>query len=413
MKRFASLVLFPLILFGISSVASASTIKVSFTANGQQETVPVEQGDIVHVSWTSEASEPVIGCKGSGVYGVLTMNGAEWAGSSLPSSGSADLKVVDWHMTGAGFAVYCWLEGWPQNAQFGSNIAQDEILFLDKRVGAKPKGSVPIIATLIPSSGPVGTRVEVVGSGFTDNNDVGFIGSTHQASGSHISTVSPIDGETHFAGVSSVNGKTLTFTIPAMMAASSNEKNEMTSQPIVVPGIYYVLVQTDSGKSGVSYFKVTNSGEKSDFVQPTTSYVINSNLGPRDLGPEVVKLQTLLAKDRELYPEGIVTGHFGSLTQKAVQRFQCKYEIVCSGSPETSGFGSVDLKTRLKIEEVFGGKRETEEAKSEMTHKARSTATTTINTILVTTNQSKQESVGTFSAIFKQIQRLQQFLQWH
>jgi len=339
----------------ITTLASASTIKVNFTANGQAESVPVQQGDLVHVSWTSEGSEPILGCKGSGSYGVLTMNGAEWVTSSLPTSGSADLTVVKWNSTAAGFSVYCWLGGWPQNAQFGSNIAQDEILFLDKRVGATPSGPVPIIATLAPVSGPIGTKVQIIGSGFTNDNDIAFVGSTNPASGSNPNTVSPISGEVHYKNVNSSNGKTLTFTIPSQMALQTGEKSGANTQPTIVPGIYYIVVQTINGKSGVSYFKVTNVGERSEFTPPATSFVINKNLALRDLGPEVTKLQGLLAKDPSLYPEGLITGYFGLLTQRAVQRFQCKYGIICSGTSETTGYGNVGLNTRLKIEEVFGG----------------------------------------------------------
>lgn len=61
---------------------------------------------------------------------------------------------------------------------------------------------------------------------------------------------------------------------------------------------------------------------------------------------EVKQLQELLAKDPEIYPEGKVTGFFGSLTQQAVKRFQEKYGI------ET--VGSVGPKTRAKLNELYG-----------------------------------------------------------
>ena len=69
---------------------------------------------------------------------------------------------------------------------------------------------------------------------------------------------------------------------------------------------------------------------------------------------DVKRLQKLLALDKEIYPEGIVTGYFGPLTLKAVQRFQCKYGIVCQGDPQSTGFGRVGPKTRAKLREVFG-----------------------------------------------------------
>jgi len=66
-------------------------------------------------------------------------------------------------------------------------------------------------------------------------------------------------------------------------------------------------------------------------------------------------LQEALASDSELYPEGLVTGYFGPLTERAVQRFQAKYGIVSSGTSDTTGYGLVGPKTRVKLQEVFGG----------------------------------------------------------
>jgi peptidoglycan hydrolase-like protein with peptidoglycan-binding domain len=74
-------------------------------------------------------------------------------------------------------------------------------------------------------------------------------------------------------------------------------------------------------------------------------------LGKR--GIEVMKLQEFLAQDKSIYPEGLVTGYFGLITQKAVQRFQCKYNIICYGSPKTTGFGVVGPKTRSKLNELI------------------------------------------------------------
>lgn len=54
---------------------------------------------------------------------------------------------------------------------------------------------------------------------------------------------------------------------------------------------------------------------------------------------------------------GSETNFFGSLTEKAVQKFQKKYGIVSSGSPETTGYGLVGPKTKVKLEEVSGGKQ--------------------------------------------------------
>ncbi|TSC96945.1 MAG: hypothetical protein Athens101426_1, partial [Parcubacteria group bacterium Athens1014_26] len=46
------------------------------------------------------------------------------------------------------------------------------------------------------------------------------------------------------------------------------------------------------------------------------------------------------------------TGYYGKLTMQAIQRFQVKYNIVSSGSPETTGYGAIGPKTMNKINEL-------------------------------------------------------------
>jgi PKD repeat protein len=62
-------------------------------------------------------------------------------------------------------------------------------------------------------------------------------------------------------------------------------------------------------------------------------------------GSDVSRLQQFLARDPSVYPEGTVSGYFGALTQAAVQRWQVKYNIVSSGTPETTGYGQVGPRT--------------------------------------------------------------------
>ena len=47
---------------------------------------------------------------------------------------------------------------------------------------------------------------------------------------------------------------------------------------------------------------------------------------------------------------GNETEYFGSLTEKAVQKFQTKYNIAKSGD---SGYGYVGPKTRAKLNELY------------------------------------------------------------
>ena len=84
------------------------------------------------------------------------------------------------------------------------------------------------------------------------------------------------------------------------------------------------------------------------------SAAIDRTMGPGSSGQSVSDLQVFLATDPAVYPEGLVTGFYGSLTTTAVQRFQTKYSIVVSGSVSTTGYGRVGPVTLAKILEVQG-----------------------------------------------------------
>src|SRR3989344_2814871 len=66
-------------------------------------------------------------------------------------------------------------------------------------------------------------------------------------------------------------------------------------------------------------------------------------------GNDVSALQQFLAEDRNVYPEALVTGYFGALTEAAVQRWQATHGVVSSGTPDTTGFGVVGPATRAMI----------------------------------------------------------------
>jgi peptidoglycan hydrolase-like protein with peptidoglycan-binding domain len=79
---------------------------------------------------------------------------------------------------------------------------------------------------------------------------------------------------------------------------------------------------------------------------PTNSITTNLSYGSR--GFVVINLQNFLVNQNYL-PSIDATGFYGSLTQKAVQSYQCAQRIVCSGSPSTTGWGRVGAKTRAAI----------------------------------------------------------------
>ncbi|MFA6094691.1 MAG: peptidoglycan-binding domain-containing protein [Candidatus Paceibacterota bacterium] len=54
---------------------------------------------------------------------------------------------------------------------------------------------------------------------------------------------------------------------------------------------------------------------------------ISSSLGLGSTGTNVNTLQSLLSTDRHVYPQALVTGYYGPLTQAAVTQFQIGYNI--------------------------------------------------------------------------------------
>lgn len=87
--------------------------------------------------------------------------------------------------------------------------------------------------------------------------------------------------------------------------------------------------------------------------QPTPSPTSSSLPLPRNLtigssGSDVVFLQKYLAQTGD-YTYGEITGYFGSVTQAAVQRFQCRLNIICSGSAGTTGYGVAGPTTRQVV----------------------------------------------------------------
>lgn len=91
-------------------------------------------------------------------------------------------------------------------------------------------------------------------------------------------------------------------------------------------------------------------------VGVTASFTRTLSRGSTDAetGGEVTQLQKFLADNPSIYPEGLITGYFGALTERAVGRWQAAKGIVSSGTPETTGYGLVGPKTRAFLNAAVG-----------------------------------------------------------
>lgn len=92
---------------------------------------------------------------------------------------------------------------------------------------------------------------------------------------------------------------------------------------------------------------------KSQPVPTITKSIFSQTLNKGSGGDEVTKLQKYLAQFPDIYPEGLVTGYFGSLTEAAVKRFQEKYaEDILSPLGLATGTGFVGEVTIAKLNEL-------------------------------------------------------------
>lgn len=71
-----------------------------------------------------------------------------------------------------------------------------------------------------------------------------------------------------------------------------------------------------------------------------SAYTFTNYLDYGSSGSDVSALQQTL-KDQGYFSYSTITDWFGPITQEAVQKFQCALNIVCDGSPETTGYGRV------------------------------------------------------------------------
>jgi peptidoglycan hydrolase-like protein with peptidoglycan-binding domain len=106
-------------------------------------------------------------------------------------------------------------------------------------------------------------------------------------------------------------------------------------------GISNISLKTGSGQIVTSTTKAGN-----------VVYEFKKDLKRGDKSEDVFNLQSILAKDNAIYPEGIINGTFDMATYKAVIRFQKSIGI----SPQT---GIVEYKTREYLNQSYSGEKAT------------------------------------------------------
>lgn len=130
----------------------------------------------------------------------------------------------------------------------------------------------------------------------------------------------------------------------APYSASALTQEELMAQIQTLLGQVAALQQqlgTTAQPTTATPAVTTVTGQAGDVDCPHISRILKVG----STGDDVTRLQQFLAQDYAIYPEGTVSGYYGALTEAAVQRWQNKFKIVSTGSPESTGFGVVGPRT--------------------------------------------------------------------
>ena len=126
--------------------------------------------------------------------------------------------------------------------------------------------------------------------------------------------------------------------------------NDLVKGPIVFIGLLLVTFKVGSDILYQNFKKILPNTFTSSIEKITNPFnkLINQGLSLGSAGEEVKILQAALSTDKNIYPSGIVSGYFGSLTKQAIVNFQKKYQIPKSGK--------IDEATAKKFNEIYGVK---------------------------------------------------------
>ncbi|HQU07881.1 MAG: hypothetical protein B7X04_02310 [Parcubacteria group bacterium 21-54-25] len=143
---------------------------------------------------------------------------------------------------------------------------------------------------------------------------------------------------------------------PGTYTATLVVSGNFSGSPLSIP----VTLTIDAAQNSSTPTPSTNENTPPTSNTNTPAGPFTQNLWRGQHGEEVVQLQQLLNRDPNTQiadsgpgSPGEENGYYGYLTQSAVQNFQCKYNIVCSGSPDATGYGVVGPQTRDELNMLY------------------------------------------------------------
>lgn len=186
-------------------------------------------------------------------------------------------------------------------------------------------------------------------------------------------TLSPKAGTgydcTNYKGYNGVTGTSCT--VPITYSLNGNSYTVRPGETKALSGTHFVQVSIIASRhttfppnEGVPYFSDTQLLHTMSFggsalipqlPQPTpltpsgtSCPILSHNLARGSRNKDVLTLQTFLISQGML-ADGSSTGYFGALTEHAVQLWQSSHSVVSSGTPSTTGYGSVGPRTRTAL----------------------------------------------------------------
>ncbi len=97
------------------------------------------------------------------------------------------------------------------------------------------------------------------------------------------------------------------------------------------------------------FFGTQHVSAQTNSVCPLLTQLLSLGSTDAATGGQVSRLQRYLATVPTIYPEAMVTGYFGPLTEAAIRRFQAQQGIISYGTPSTTGYGLVGPRTRALL----------------------------------------------------------------
>ncbi len=304
---------------GISSISEINNLKIGYDDNVSNAWVNIPTTIILSPSGTSTTWNTLTSVTLSGptkhfstyVTESQTTGSAPSTPTGLQASGGNSQITLTWNSASGASSYYIY------------KYNGSDYIYLDQTSNTSYVDSVNNGATY-------SYKISAAGSNGIQSARTDAVSATAAASAVN-GTVAV--GASSITSSSGSGGSTAITTTATSTSASSTATNTATA-----------ATSTEQNTTPASAETAAVSGGENSINKITMRLIEGSD------NAQVSDLQEFLAKYPDIYPEGIVSGYFGPLTKKAVEKFQEKYGIAKAGEP---GYGQVGPLTSAQINNLL------------------------------------------------------------